>query len=485
MRGPPRLATAVVCFVLGLTPLAEAQTETASVAARGASVASTGALEAQRSELVAQRDELEAQRAALEALARRLQDMEELQLADPAVETDPSEAQLDVYGFFETGLQRTWMNERAFLYGLQQTPGLSFILGNLHLYLDARPAPGWRALFEVRLTTSHGALAQGNAGLLVLRTTERRINEPGIGTSGTQLTSSLVLERAQIEWRYDDWLAARIGLWLTPFGIWNVDHGAPTLIPLIAPYFLQIQTFPTHQIGLALFGQVPVSSWQLSYHVAVSNGRMTGPGAAGRRVWPSFDLTDDKMISGRLMLGRSGARTLRFGVSAYWGRTAEDARDVRQLDPIRLTQQIGVELEEWGVGADVSWDPWRLRLRAEFLYSEFRYPGARPASALYPTDLEPDSAQSAGYLLVSLPLELGSIGFEPYLYAEALWQPPTFAPLDLGGMASAGFNVDLTTNVRFKLQYGWQFLFEATNGEVRYSAIDRVHLLSSRVVVSF
>ena len=60
--------------------------------------------------------------------------------------------------------------------------------------------------------------------------------DPGNGPgSDTVSWGSIILERAYIQWSKLDWLGVRVGQFLTPYGIWNVDHGTPTLITMFRP----------------------------------------------------------------------------------------------------------------------------------------------------------------------------------------------------------------------------------------------------------
>ena len=432
-------------------------------------------------------EQVREERLRIEALLAEMGGLEEFLLnTEPGAPVDASQPLLSIYGFFETGLQRTWSREQAFLNGIQQTPAWSFILGNLNVYLDARPAPNWRALIELRLTTSHGAFTDtgGDGDGLLLNTSERGINGPGIGLQGRFITSSLVIERAQVEWQYNDLLGLRLGLWLTPWGIWNVDHGSPTRIPLLPP-FQSNDIFPTQQLGAAAFGTIHLSSWQLGYHLGVSNGRFNAPTTVRDATSSSFDLTDDKMISGRLVLTRSGPSRFSIGASGIWGTTSRDARKIISLEPLRVKNEVDLELEEWGAGGDLSWDPGGIRIRAELMYSRYRYPKARPLSTFFPLVLQADSEQWAGYGLMSVPLRAGTIGIEPYIYTEAFWMPSALAPIELSTMGSLGLNLDLAPAVRLKVQYGYMTFFDVEDGNPRRSAVDDIHLLSSRAVVSF
>lgn len=455
-------------MVLWSPALAQAETATVSV--------SRDVLERLEAEQARLRAAVEALQQAQDALV----DPEGIELSDAAL--GPT---LRFYGFLESGVQRTFMKEEGFLYGIQQTPGWSFMLGNLHLYLDATPSPRWRALVEMRVVTMSGGYGVGSGGVALLSSSDRIFNEPGVGVGGTQLHSSLVLERAQIEWSASDTFGLRLGLWLTPWGIWNVDHGSPTLIPLVQPYFQSFQMFPTHQLGLAAFGTVHLLPWSLRYHLGISNGRVTGPGQLPESTWPTFDFNDDKMLTGRVSIHRAGANPFSAGLDAYWGESRVVGRTVASIAPLRLEYDERLALNEWGIGADVSVDLEPFRLRAEATYTQYRFPRERPILPLNATALQPDAAQWGGYLLTSYWTYLGGLRLEPYLVLELVWWPVSLSPLELGIMPSAGINVDITAAVRLKLQYGYQIYCDVTDGRLSRSAIDDVHHLSSRIVVSF
>ena len=452
----------------------------------GPALAETSTAAVTQADLASLAARLDAERARLEAELRALE-AEHRALLEPAAlpEGLPDDPALRFYGFLEAGVQRSFMRKSAFLYGLQQTPGWTFILGNLHLYLDVTPAPRWRALVELRVSTMSGGYGIGDGGVALLGSNVRNFNEPGVGIGGYQLISAIVLERAQIEWSANDAFGLRVGLWLTPWGIWNVDHGSPTLIPLVQPYFQAFQMFPTHQLGLAAFGTLHALPWSVRYHLAVSNGRLTGPAQISPASWPTYDFDDDKMVSGRVSVHRPGAVALAAGLGGFWGRSRIPGRTVESVAPVRLGYEDHLILDEWGLGADLSLDVEPFRVRAEATYAQYRFPGPRPLLPLNATALHPDSAQWGGYLLAGYWTFIGDLRLEPYVALDVIWWPVSLSPLELGLFPSAGINLDIDAAVRLKLQYSYQAYFDVTEGRLARSTVDDVHALSARVVVSF
>ena len=445
---------------------------------------STPALGDLASQLQRLREELATTRAQLEELDAIQVDLMDAS-ADAQLGSGPS---VRLYGFYEAGVQRAWTKSRGFLSGAVNTRGTSFLLGDLHLYLDVAPSPNWRGLVEARITVANGGVdLSGATGSNALYTAVLPANRPQIGPGGPVIGMTLTLERAFIEHIFRDELGVRIGLWLTPWGIWNVDHGSPTLIPLIEPYFQSYQGFPTHQTGLALFGKAHFLPWTLEYHFGLSNGRIAGPLSFVNPTWPSFDLSDNKMLSGRVSVRRLGGTDLRFGLSSYWGRTANGNRNIVSTEPLAFESEINIELEEWGLGADAAYDGEQVRLRFEFSYTQYRFLGRRPNSTWFPLELASDSAQYSGYGLISTPFQGLGIVLEPYLFCEWLWWPAVLAPRDAAVTPSLGVNFDFTTQVRLKFQYTWVLFFRADQSvfDLEYSAQDDVHAGAVRLVVSF
>lgn len=391
-------------------------------------------------------DIVKQQEQSIQSLQDTLESLQ-MQLIDASEEHYNKTNFINAYGFFSTGFQRLWVDQQDIFYAIAQNTEWTFILEDLHLYLDINPSPGWRGLFEFRVNTSIGIpwFDQRTGSFTLLNTAQRRLNRPHTGWGGAQLASILVLERAYIEYSNSDALGIRLGLWLTPFGIWNVDHGYPALIALVEPIFLSYQALPTSQIGLALFGTIYIRPWDLSYHLGLSNGRMSGPDFL-EIPWTNYDFNNDKMISGRLQLRNSGYH-LTFGLSGYWGETDTISRS---LGSSGYETSVETRLREWGVGADLRFDYKQLKLRAEFSYIQHFFEGtSRPGS---PQNRRPDSAQFEGYLVTALSAPLMGITIEPYVSVQPLWWPGILGPHKFSFLLGPGFNIFFKPNIQLKNQ---------------------------------
>ncbi len=149
------------------------------------------------------------------------------------------------------------------------------MIGNLNLYFDAQPIKDWRALVEIRFTNAPQGLVTNYGGLA--GTYERvgtRQNDPHAAQLNAPMwRGSTVIERAWIEWNRLQLLKVRVGNWFTPFGIWNEDHGTPTLISPALPQFMLQGWMPVRQTGVMAHGNTFSGDGELGYAATFSNGR--------------------------------------------------------------------------------------------------------------------------------------------------------------------------------------------------------------------
>jgi hypothetical protein len=248
----------------------------------------------------------------------------------------------------------------------------TFLQGNLNVYLRKKLMPKTRALAEIRFTFSPNG-SQGVDGSVT-------------DTTATDLTDyyrpvqwgGVVIERAYLEYELTDHLTLRGGHWLTPYGIWNTDHGSPVVIPIGKPFIVGEQFFPVHQTGLDLFGSHTAGDYQLSYHLTASNGR--GGSEA------QMDQDDKFAFGGRLELWTPWGLTA--GGSYYRGRYTG------------LPKMIGAQPEtylEAGYAGDAQFDQGPLHVQAEVIARDRHY--AADALAAAAPGVVPDSRDFGWYVL--------------------------------------------------------------------------------------
>ena len=275
---------------------------------------------------------------------------------------------LNLYGFADFGFSGLHWDKESPLFANDTK---TFAVGNLNVYLAKNLTQKARALTEVRFTF----LPNGSQNLLAGTTVDDTANDPTNLNRPVQW-GGIVIERAYVEYDLTEHLTVRGGHWLTPYGVWNIDHGSPVIIPTSRPYIIGEQFFPEHQTGLELLGSYTTSGYKIGYHATVSNGR--GGSEAQNDV-------DSKLaFGGRLELETPWG--LRLGASYYRGRYTALTTTAGQMAQTFL---------EASYGADAQYDRGPLHLQAEVIAREHHYTsGARMAS---PAGFMPDGRDFGAY----------------------------------------------------------------------------------------
>jgi hypothetical protein len=380
-------------------------------------------------------DALKAQIASQEE-AQMAKEMEELQAAD-AEREKPS---LKIYGFMDAGLSKAWLakdNPFGAAYPFRQT---TFIPGNMNLYLDGRPSPYFRALIETRYSFyPHGNVPTNSA--TPVRGDTRVLDTFSTSGYNKVIWGGVIIERAQMDWTPKQEFNVRVGYFLTPYGIWNVDHGTPTLISLLLPQFQVEEAIPQRQTGVQFFGSKSVAPFDLGYNAYVSNGRApyitrTAPGMG---------------YGGRLWLRHTGAATTTLGTSGFYSSFQDEKLNFK-LDPRpSITTSVTNKGTEWAVGADASIDYGGLRIRSEGLIRHVQYDaGKHDLVTEFGKNTRPNHYENYGYVIAAY--RIGKY-FEPYLYQEIKWGRPGFTSAEVANVSSFGLNVYFTAQTMVKLQY--------------------------------
>ena len=393
---------------------------------------------------------------------------------------------LRIYGFMDFGMDKMFGGKNSGAAVVRPTTSNTFVFGNLNLYIDANPVEKLRCLTEIRLTMApHGEELQ--LGPPIGERYERQDTttfDYASPSSQAQLRlGGLFIERAYSEYEFSKAIKVQAGLFLNPFGIWNLDHGSPTLISLMLPTFISAQMVPTRLLGVHLTGSQFIGNAQIGYAAHISNGRTP----------TDFDFTEDKALGGRVYWAQEGdfGRFV-LGASGYWG-TYNDQQ--RALDLSSTTIMISlvetIAYTEQVAGLDVALDVGGLRVRSEGVVRWVNYEDGKvePVSATGGDRYLPNRREFSGYVLAAYrtPFRV-----EPYVQAELMYRKSATLPRWAGFNAfsspnvaalylSVGLNVELTTHTQLKTQLVWN---QAWDGSFENQNTN-VPLLFVRLVNSF
>lgn len=364
---------------------------------------------------------------------------------DTATSGQPS---LNIYGFADfnynrwLGLTEKWQN--------QFPEKGSFSVGRLNVYLDGNIAQDWKSLIEVRyLFVPNGALPPNGSmptGVSDPVANSGRFN--GLIADYTEYGrpiewNGINVQRAYLEHTFTNYLSVRFGHFLTPWGIWNVDHGSPVIIGTTKPYVIEEAFFPEAQTGLDAFGSIPIGEATLGYHLTLSNGR--GPTDA------FYDLDENKALGGRLSLKLYRLGQIDVGFSGYGGTYTDKRQELnaQRNGVVYFTYEHYREIS-WAV--DLRWLWKGLHLQTEAAVHDRVWDNdARPITIL--GGVQPDLRRYGAYFLLGYRLPwLNLMPYAMYQYYD------TGARVVYGGTASrsmvwsAGLNVRIKPSVVFKLE---------------------------------
>jgi hypothetical protein len=388
---------------------------------------------------------------------------------DPAASSEPS---LKFYGFADfnafqyTDLSAKWKNTLP--------DPVSLYVGKLNVYMEGNIAPDWKSLIEVRyMFIPGGTDIAGTYTDPIANTGRYNGITPDYTDSDRAIAwGGISIQRAYLEHNFANFLSVRVGRFLTPWGIWNVDHGSPVIIGPTKPYIIGGGFFPEAQTGFDAFGSVPIGENTLGYHLTLSNGQ--GPTEAYR------DLDNNKAIGGRLFLKLYLLGEIVVGMSGYGG-TVTDQRQQIDLVAQGLVDFNYEHYRELSWAADVQWTWKDLHAQAEGAMQDQVWDNnARPVSG---SGVQPDIRRLGIYGLVSYRLPwLNLMPYVIYQYYDTGWRG------GFGGLASKvtayslGLNVRINPSVVFKFEYAHAKFGNTVPGSVFE---DPLKALSSQLAWAF
>lgn len=374
-----------------------------------------------------------------------LSSMELEQLGFASGQTTALDTEFHISGFADFGVAHKLIPEHSLWHQIEGPWDKSFAVGNFNVYLSKNINEHFRTMGEVRFLYIPNGTQAPDTGQ------KFRYNgrTPDYNEFNRELSwGGIEIERIYLEWSIHQYLSLRIGQFLTPYGVWNVDHGSPTVIPIERPFVIGIEIFPERQTGFELFGRYELDSENtLGYHATLSNG--DGPASE----W--LDPDKNKAIGGRVFLENHSLGELRVGASAYYGTTTDAiSYTVFSPDQLSFNQQINSQFERVSLAADVQWRWEDWHVQAEFLHQQRKFTEA--GRALLPNNANgqpayfQDFASFGGYLLVGY--RLPWLGIMPY----AMFMGGTFniAALKMSPLnGTFGLNIRPYDSVVVKLEY--------------------------------
>ena len=291
--------------------------------------------------------------------------VEDVDISSLGLDPAPADEHLNLFGFADVSW-RALLIPHSSLAANYFPKENSFVVGNVNLYATKKLSRRWRSLLEVRFlyapttVNADGTFAASTAPDPA--DLERPIQYGGIS-----------IERVYLEYEINESLTVQAGSFLTPYGIWNVDHGSPAIIPVTRPYIIGENLFPQQQTGIHLYGMHPFGAYQLKYDATLTNGR--GPFQAVR------DLDHNKAIGARLELEAPWLDGVHLGISAYRGRFTDRPADKIAVDAsgnLINTTPAGTSYDELSWGADILVHRGPLHVQAELIGNDRHYlPGNR------------------------------------------------------------------------------------------------------------
>jgi len=450
-----------------------------------------------------------------------------------------AQSDVKVYGFGDFRLATSWLDDNNLVIPEGYiNPDLNFYLGHVDPYIDWNPNEHVRALVELNLNPQgvakagagmrlrlsdagkaeirnvlkqaitgqviQGMIAKGMtpeqasqaapsvAGPMieqsyaaVLANEEVKIRTPQDGAR----TEQIELVRAQFDAKVMDGLSVRVGRFLTPVGIWSVDHGSPVILTVQQPYYLStVPIFPQVQEGAMVFGNLALGDNDAEYAVYLSKGREDDNKGTNR-----IQSVDDLSVGAHANVRVAALGGTRFGASGYVGRQRTDEmwgtagyelgllktkepedvpddlepllpylkNDTVWLDEFHYTRERTESLREmcWGLDFQTRYGKFGLQAEVSGAYIVNDATGGNASGSAFDY-----------YLLGSYEQPVNdALTLTPYLFFEELtWADQENVPtwsLGLGGFPLAGFrtgsvglNTTLWNNIHLKTEYALAWL---------------------------
>jgi hypothetical protein len=322
----------------------------------------------------------------------------------------------------------------------------AFGIGNLNVYLSKYLTESIRTMVEVRLLYLPNGIPQSamNPTLVNTAAADYADFNRNLRWGGVEI------ERVYLDWAPLSFLTLRVGQFLTPYGVWNVDHGTPTIVPIQRPFVIGYNFFPERQTGFELHGRVDVSNYsQIGYHLTLSNG--TGPATEYK------DLDANKAIGGRLFWEYRALGELRVGGSIYYGRDTDlVSTPTLSMGEFGSIEKITTQSDSLALALDATFKYRGIQVQAEFITRQLKYTDAGRTLSFSPSTMEThysaDSFRYGSYLLLGY--RFNWFGVMPYVVIQRTGGvDPVFQQKDFATPLIGGVNIRPIDELVLKIEY--------------------------------
>jgi hypothetical protein len=259
----------------------------------------------------------------------------------------------DIYGFVDGKITKLFFaNDQNWFIAQGLSDDLTMTFDHANVYFDMRPNPALRSLVEIGFRQhpydSEYAAVVGqrlkvvgyNMTLIDTNTVEARLAKSNISMNTSVLQffewGSFSLDRAWMEYQINQYANLRFGKFITPAGIWNVDHGSPVITTVRQPYETTlIPLFPVGQVGLMENGRIFAGDAELAYELYVSTGRDQ----------IAIDEITDLAAGGHCALTLDFLNGSSIGISGFTGKQK------KELTTQNMTIDISTELYQFAMEA--------------------------------------------------------------------------------------------------------------------------------------
>tara|TARA_R110002073_G_scaffold245044_3_gene407404 strand:+ start:67066 stop:68430 length:1365 start_codon:yes stop_codon:yes gene_type:complete len=352
-----------------------------------------------------------------------VQSVEELLGEQYASEVE--EERIQIYGFADFTYRYLSFADDS-LWNLRLPNHGTFLLGNLNLYVRGNISSRWTSLAEVRFTfLPNGGQVED---VVVQSPPVDSEFRDDVDPADTVRVGGIIIERAWLQYRLNAHLKIRMGRWLTPYGIWNIDHGSPTVIGVRKPFIVGSDFMPGAQTGIQLLGEYRIDDYRLKYFATLANGR--GPTDEYR------DLDGNKALGASLKLATPWLDEFTVGTAANYGRDSETHAETivsgATIQDVAAMTVIDRESNVLSVTGDLRLRWKNVLLIAEIASQQTAYTGrGRPTHFVASNALQADSIDVGGYAL---------LGYELPWQHTILW-----SSYELASVSSKGVDLALST----------------------------------------